>query len=582
MKAEMEIAKSEKLRALNMIWNAARNYDIRPSLKVFDESGRAELYWNSVVGAVYRHYDFSLIDKLLHEFEGDAREYELRNLLWLGLESAVFKREQPSRPALEALRASYAQSYLNKPRESDPLLFEKLQRARYQQILSQNVEPPLTGYQNALLSDLDFDAAMDSEALTAHARKLFSKYLRFAATEKEPSPERSSGHKLRIPLLSRLGKKKEAGQASLNGGVRSFGRGSAEYSGGESAERNDLDYHLSAFNVLSEGELRDYMSNYFGAPIYTDAQMHTMENALCTGNHLTCHLHFTRGDFIEKSGFKGKDDYLKMSALRQRESNRAYFALRRTEAMQNISRLTARIRNSLLVQMQSSIVKARAGILNAGRVWRLVDLKDERIFDRELRGDSGDISVDILLDASTSQSKRMERLSLQAYIIAESLSRCAIPVCVSSFCSLRGFTIFHLFRDYSESDKNERIFDYFTAGCNRDGLALRACRETIKRSSCEHRLLIILSDVCPNGVQRVKLDDGLYHNYADTLAIRDTAAEVRAAEREGICVLCVFSGEDDALPAAKLVYGDHFSRIRDLDHFADAVGNLIQDQIKNF
>ena len=83
-------------------------------------------------------------------------------------------------------------------------------------------------------------------------------------------------------------------------------------------------------------------------------------------------------------------------------------------------------------------------------------------------------------------------------------------------------------------------------------------------------------------MQRVKLDDGLYHNYADTLAIRDTAAEVRAAEREGICVLCVFSGEDDALPAAKLVYGDHFSRIRDLDHFADAVGNLIQDQIKNF
>lgn len=578
-----EIEKNEKLRALNMIWNAARNYDIRPALKVFDEDGHAELYWNSVIGSVYRHYDFSAIDALLHDFEGDAREYELRNLLWLGLEDVVFKLESPARPALESLRKSYARAYLKNPPDSDPLLFERLQRAFYQQILGLPPEPPLTAYQSSLLSALDFDPAMDTDAIVSRARSLFEEYLHFASAEKpDEAADNESRRSFHIPFLPLFGKKKKVEQASLKGGVRRFGKGSAEYSGGTNTERDDLDYHLSAFNVLSEGELREFMSNYFGAPLYNDAQMHTMENALCTGNHETCHLHFTRGDFIEKRGFKGKDDFLKESALRQRASNRAYFEANRTETMQNVSRLTSRIRNSLLVQLQSSVVKSRAGRLNAGRVWRLVKLDDERVFYREIRGDSGDISVDILLDASTSQTKRVEKIAAQAYIIAESLSRCSIPVRVSSFCSLRGFTVFQLFRDYGEGGKNERVFDYFTAGCNRDGLAIRVCRDMLKRSAYEHRMLIILSDVCPNGVQRILLNNGLYQSYADEFAIRDTAAEVRAAEREGVRVLCVFTGEDGALPAAKLVYGSGFTRIRDLDHFADAVGNLIQEQIKNF
>ncbi len=102
-----------------------------------------------------------------------------------------------------------------------------------------------------------------------------------------------------------------------------------------------------------------------------------------------------------------------------------------------------------------------------------------------------------LLDASTSQIDRQAVVAAQGYMIAESLTRCHIPVRVSSFCSLSGYTVVTRYRDYYETDKNDRIFNYFTTGCNRDGLAIRALAKGLEDSPCEHKLVILLSDVSP-------------------------------------------------------------------------------------
>ena len=48
----MEIQDTEKRRARNLIWNAARDYTFEPTFKAYDEAGRADLYWNSIIGAV--------------------------------------------------------------------------------------------------------------------------------------------------------------------------------------------------------------------------------------------------------------------------------------------------------------------------------------------------------------------------------------------------------------------------------------------------------------------------------------------------------------------------------------------------
>ena len=50
----MEILDSEKRRARNLIWNAAADYSFEPDFKAYDEDGRADLYWNSIIGACGR------------------------------------------------------------------------------------------------------------------------------------------------------------------------------------------------------------------------------------------------------------------------------------------------------------------------------------------------------------------------------------------------------------------------------------------------------------------------------------------------------------------------------------------------
>ena len=56
---------------------------------------------------------------------------------------------------------------------------------------------------------------------------------------------------------------------------------------------------------------------------------------------------------------------------------------------------------------------------------------------------------------------------------------------------------------------------------------------------------------------------------------------MRRARADGIAVVCVFTGADEDVPSARLVYGQDFARIQSLDRLADAVGKLIRNQLRN-
>lgn len=96
----MNIPDREKRRARNIIWNAAREYGFEPPLKVFDPDGRADLYWNSIIGAARRCYGAETVDALFDAIRDVDHEEVYEQLLWLGLENAVYQRETPNRPAL--------------------------------------------------------------------------------------------------------------------------------------------------------------------------------------------------------------------------------------------------------------------------------------------------------------------------------------------------------------------------------------------------------------------------------------------------------------------------------------------------
>ena len=109
----------------------------------------------------------------------------------------------------------------------------------------------------------------------------------------------------------------------------------------------------------------------------------------------------------------------------------------------------------------------------------------------------------------------------------------------------------------------------------------RALGRELEDSPCEHRLVILLSDAKPNDVIKV-LRDGTYCDYADEVGVLNTAMEVRSLLHRDIAVICVFTGDDEDLPAAHTIYGRNFARIRSLEQFADTVGTLIQNQIRGF
>ena len=80
----------------------------------------------------------------------------------------------------------------------------------------------------------------------------------------------------------------------------------------------------------------------------------------------------------------------------------------------------------------------------------------------------------------------------------------------------------------------------------------------------------------------IKLHQGeRYVDYTGENGVLNTAAEVRSLLHRDISVICVFTGNDEDIPAAHTIYGRSFARIRSLDQFADTVGTLIQNQIRS-
>lgn len=565
----MNISENETRRASNLIWNAARDYTFEPQLRVFDREGRAELYWNSVVGAAWRHFDREKLDGFFRSFDGAEDQGLFENLTWMALENAVFLRERADRPALPRLREEYARRAVGEMADSLETA-DLLELAHFRRVLGQPTKLPPR--EQALLEALEPGPDLDTDALIARLQAVFAERFGYRPGQAQAGCRRRG-------LFGGewfAGKKKQQLPP-----VRGFAFGYGKYSDGGSqvAKRNRSELGLPV--VQTPEGLKKYIRDYFGPPCCPEKELAEMERDYCTGNHRSCHIHFTRGLSADRSIPKGYVGAQKKANIKRTVRNRAFYREHLVQNQMTINRLTSQLRSSLLTQMDANAARANAGQLEAGRVWRGLYLQDHKIFARNANNTLGSLSVDILLDASTSQLQRQETIVTQCYIIAESLTRCGLPVRVYSFSSISGYTTLTLFRDYQEPENNDNIFNYFPCGCNRDGLGIRIAAGRMARTDYEHKLLIVLSDVKPNGVVKVETSEGVFQNYADELGIADTAAEVHRAKMNGVSVICVFTGNDADLPAARRVYGHNLARIRSLNQFADTVGKLILVQIKN-
>ena len=522
---DRNITDLQKRRADNIIWNCAEDYSFAPDFKAYGPDGEADLYWNVIYGAARRHYEYGKLEKLFAMLDKyrDAALYE--TLFWNALEPVLFETELRGRPVLERMR---------RPAEE---------------------------------SALRFRAEMTTDEIVDTARAFFSEYYGLYGDGK-------------IRLKYRLAHLRRAAPDSFLQRGRIVIHEKDLYHGDVAPWRDG--YSLST--KMTESEMRAFLETKFGKSIYPEGQVMRLEKQLCTGNHRFTHLFYTRGETVELHGIYST---MEMHQRKRRDeliaNNRASYEKNLLQNRLQVSRLSTGIMNSILLHMQPAPTKANAGALNPALAWRAAKLGDERVFTRTLNENAGDMSVDILLDASHSQITKAAKISSQAYIIAQALARCHVPCRVMSFCSMSGFTVLRLYNDYHSAGESDSILEYYTEGCNRDGLAIRAAGELMARSPYEHKMLIILSDVKPLDVAKIRKDErDVGVSYDGSRALRDTAHEVRRLRAEGVSVICIFTGEDGDLPAARMVYGQDFVRIRDHARFADAVGKLIIDQMKSY
>ena len=582
----IEISELQKKRADNIIWNCAGDHSFRPDLRAFREDGTAELYLNCIIGAVRKHYDYPVLERLLRELQPYENSGIYESLIWLGLENAAYHRERDSRPVLRRLRVRYAEERLRESRRlfgaaasartgpalsAETALYNAAESGHWKRVL--DMDPALSGYETEFLNALEFSPALTAEEIVEQAERLLLHWFGIRP-----------GEKIRIPLSKRLhqfGRK----QQNASGTYREFGgkiffHPENIYGG---ADASDGEQNSGLNTKLTAAELRAFMEEKFGRSVYSLQETARREKALCAGNHENCHLLFTDGirpaEAEIRNGFEALSRQREAQQIRK---NREFYQENIVRNRLVISRLTSNLRNNILLHLMPSEIRTDSGNLEPRLAWRAAVLGDDNVFTKREKDNIGNVSVDLLLDASTSQKYRQEIISSQGYIIAESLSACGLPCRVMSFCSMSGYTVLRIFRDYDRPRDNEKIFEYVSNGCNRDGLAIRAAHELIGSNDCEHRILIILSDVKPNDVIKLRHGAGEEPVPYDTAAgLEDTALEVRRARNDGISVLCIFTGEDENVPSARLVYDRDFVRIRSFDMLADTVAGLIRNQLRN-
>ena len=572
---------TQQRRALNLIWASAGEYGFEPLFMAFGTDKKPDFYMNCIIGFVHKWYGDDMPRELFASWAGDARQAAMDDLAWLALENAAYERELPHRSVLEELRQAHAAAFFGQEYKlsrqewmAKNQLVYSMQSARWKAVLGQR-GPALTPWEQGLDRALHCSGSLSTEELAAAIRELLRKYMKFDGKVREKSALRLHFDEKWAPLLTKLAPTELVRTDDLEIG-RSAQAGVGNLVAAATGGRTKL---LSKETPETDGE---YIESCFGRSLYPPREQALIEQNLCTGNHFGCHLWFTNGAPAPGKPRSGASERLSVQAAEQAECNRKFYTDNIDLHQSAVMRLTEQIHNCVLVHQQSEDEIARRGRLDGSRVWREAVLEDSRVFTRRDEDPRPSFTVDLLLDGSASRLHCQETIAAQGYILSESLSRCGIPVRVSSFCSLRGYTVLRILKDYQDKSGGKKIFQYFAAGWNRDGLALRGINQLLKNAPLEKHLVILLTDASPNDSHKIPPSGRIpvSREYEGEIGVADAADETRALRRKGIRVAAVFMGENRSIPAAEKIFGRDLARIQRMDQLASAAGKLIQAEIQ--
>ncbi|MDO5048199.1 MAG: hypothetical protein Q4D88_06645 [Anaerococcus sp.] len=568
----------EKLRQYNLIWDFAKSYKFTPK-KSFPMDTP---YLNIIYGFKHRLFDFSKIDAFLSYIKKDNSFYEdFLYITSMVMEDIAYKELSKENLVIEDLRISYAKKIRSKYQVRDPKnMTDQIERAYYGKILGQ---PIIEGGLFRRIYDEIFSIyTLDTRDLIDDLNGLFEKYFRFDRSAKEKEALDKD--------LARADKDSEEKKFNKDMPIEysddhideQFSIGSAEFTGNIYLEEKKIDKNRNLI-FLPKGEeayqsSSDFIEDFYGLPVLSKERLDRLENKVSKGIHANKRLYFTRGKYSTKANAR----FYEKNRREVFEKNKAYIEANAPINNRSINELSQSIKNSISNYLDYEDVYKNHGQIDSTKAWRVELLHDYNIFSSKEDNEVKKFKVDLLLDGSASQISRQALVANQAYIIEEAMDRLNIPIRVMSFSTLRDYTIFNLFRDYGERENNKEIYNFFASGSNRDGLAFRAIHELIEKDDTSSKnILIVLSDGKPNdlrsNINTIKLLPK--DQYVDDNAIKDTAKEVRAIKEDNIDILGVFTGEEEDVDKAKLIYGNDFCRITSLENFSKIVSIFMKNQI---
>ncbi len=332
--------------------------------------------------------------------------------------------------------------------------------------------------------------------------------------------------------------------------------------------------------VLSEEALAavpEYLAKNFGPSYQTEKAMEEIEGAVCTGIHEGRRLLFTDG--LPERAYQETD--ARGCALKAcLEANLRMLEEHEDSARQSIRSIAQAFQNALNLKNDPEVYRADRGVLDNGALWKVGRCDDPQLFHKIFRQDNSTIVVDLLIDASGSQSVRQSMVALQSYLFSAALSQIQIPHRVMSYCTYGDHTVLRRFRDYDDKPEADRkILEYRATSNNRDGLALAAAGIDLHRRREDHKIMIVFSDGLPNDMVSGRKRPGAPAKYVGDAAIRDTCFQIRKLRREGAHVIGVFLGDDAELENERLIFGSSFLRIRRPEDFGGSAGKRLSDTL---
>ena len=332
--------------------------------------------------------------------------------------------------------------------------------------------------------------------------------------------------------------------------------------------------------VLSEEALAavpEYLARTFGPSFRTEKALAEIESAVCVDLHEGRKLLFTDG--LPESAYE--DTTAAAQSLKAcRETNLRMLAEHADSARQSIRSIAQAFRNALNLKNEPEIYRSDRGVLVNSALWKVGRCEDPKLFDKIFHQDNSTIVVELLIDASGSQSVRQAMVALQSYLFSAALSEIRIPHRVMSYCTYGDHTVLRRFRDYDDKPEADRkILEYRAIANNRDGLALAAAGIDLRKRREDHKIVIVFSDGLPNEMVSGRKRVGAPAKYVGETAVKDTCAQVRKLRREGVHVIGIFLGDDGELENERLIYGSSFLRIRRAEDFGGSAGKRLSETL---